>query len=104
MIELDFPRIERLYGRMALARGLNLVSLMDIFTILLFSLLAKSFDAKLMRQSADVSLPLSTAEKPNRETLLVEVSGDSVRVHANYRDVRLAVEHCPDTAGEGANG
>lgn len=162
-------RMERHYGRMHRAGGLNLVSLMDIFTILVFFLMVNSSEVKVMQQSTDVSLPFSTAEKSNRETLLVEVSGDSVRVQgrevaqladtandepvahlqglmnelnyrkakhqaipeqgleitvmadkgtpyrdlrrvmqtcvdADYRRVRLAVEHRSDTAGEGANG
>ncbi|WP_148862615.1 ExbD/TolR family protein [Marinobacter fonticola] len=73
-------RMERHYSRMHRAGGLNLVSLMDIFTILVFFLMVNSSDVKVMQQSTDVSLPLSTAEKPSKETLLVEVSGESIRV------------------------
>ncbi|ROT98427.1 biopolymer transporter ExbD [Marinobacter sp. R17] len=73
-------RIQRHYSRMHRAGGLNLVSLMDIFTILVFFLMVNSSDVKVMQQASDVSLPLSTAETPGEEALLIEVSGDSIRV------------------------
>lgn len=73
-------RIQRHYSRMHRAGGLNLVSLMDIFTILVFFLMVNSSDVKVMQQATDVALPVSTAENPGEETLLVEVSGDSIRV------------------------
>lgn len=55
-------RIRRHHGRVQRAGGLNLVSLMDIFTILVFFLMVNSSDVKVMQSTADVALPQSTAE------------------------------------------
>ena len=60
---------QRHYGRMHTAGGLNLVSLMDIFTILVFFLMVNSSDVKVMQNTADVPLPTSTAEKEAVENL-----------------------------------
>ena len=73
-------RIQRHYGRMHRPGGLNLVSLMDIFTILVFFLMVNSSDVKVMQNTADVPLPQSTAEKEAVETLIVQVAGRSILV------------------------
>ncbi|AMQ87274.1 ExbD/TolR family protein [Marinobacter sp. LQ44] len=71
---------QRHYGRMHKAGGLNLVSLMDIFTILVFFLMVNSSDVKVMQNTADVPLPTSTAEKEAVENLTVQISGRSILV------------------------
>ena len=71
---------QRHYGRMHKAGGLNLVSLMDIFTILVFFLMVNSSDVKVMQNNADVALPTSTAEQDAVENLTVQVSGQSILV------------------------
>ncbi|MEQ9546489.1 MAG: biopolymer transporter ExbD [Marinobacter sp.] len=71
-------RIQRHYRRMHRAGGLNLVSLMDIFTILVFFLMVNSSDVKVMQNTADVPLPLSSARQEAEETLTVQISGKSV--------------------------
>ncbi|KPQ30212.1 MAG: Biopolymer transport protein [Marinobacter excellens HL-55] len=71
---------QRHYGRMHKAGGLNLVSLMDIFTILVFFLMVNSSDVKVMQNNADVPLPTSTAEQEAVENLTVQVSGQSILV------------------------
>ncbi|MGM0767493.1 MAG: ExbD/TolR family protein [Pseudomonadota bacterium] len=73
-------RMQRHYGRMHRAGGLNLVSLMDIFTILVFFLMVNSSDVKVMQNSAEVPLPQSTAKQEAEETLTVQVSGQSILV------------------------
>ena len=45
---------QRHYGRMHKAGGLNLVSLMDIFTILVFFLMVNSSDVKVMQNTAKI--------------------------------------------------
>jgi biopolymer transport protein ExbD len=58
---------------------LNLVSLIDIFTILIFFLLINTGVAEILPTSKDIKLPESTAEKAPRETVVVLVSqGDIV--------------------------
>jgi len=73
-------RMQRHYGRMHRAGGLNLVSLMDIFTILVFFLMVNSSDVKVMQNTADVPLPESTADKQADETLIVQVIGSAILV------------------------
>ncbi|UZJ44275.1 biopolymer transporter ExbD [Marinimicrobium sp. C6131] len=61
--------------------GLNLVSLMDIFTILVFFLLVNaSSDSELPSQKV-MKLPDSTAEQPPEETLRVLISRKAILVH-----------------------
>lgn len=50
---------------------LNLVSLMDIFTILVFFLMVNSSDVEVLQTSADVKLPDSASEQiPNEQTTI----------------------------------
>ncbi|PHQ27527.1 biopolymer transporter ExbD [Marinobacter guineae] len=63
--------------------GLNLVSLMDIFTILVFFLMVNSSDVKVMQNTTDVTLPKSTAQQEAEESLTVQVTGNSILVQGN---------------------
>ena len=60
--------------------GLNLVSLMDIFTILVFFLLVSSSNVQQIPAKKDVKLPTSVAEKAPKETIIIAVTSDSVLV------------------------
>ncbi len=51
--------------------GLNLVSLMDIFTILVFFLLVNSSDVETLPNAKDLQLPESIAEKKAEETVVI---------------------------------
>lgn len=73
-------RMQRHYGRMHRAGGLNLVSLMDIFTILVFFLMVNSSDVKVMQNTAAVPLPESTADSQAPETLVVQVTDTAILV------------------------
>ncbi len=59
---------------------LNLVSLIDIFTILIFFLLANSMDVETLPSSKAVKLPESTADKSPKETLVVVVNETDIVV------------------------
>jgi len=59
---------------------LNLVSLIDIFTILIFFLLFNMGVAEILPNSKSIKLPESTAEKPPRETVVVMVSQNDIIV------------------------
>jgi biopolymer transport protein ExbD len=59
---------------------LNLVSLIDIFTILIFFLLINTGVADILPNSKAIKLPESTAEKQPRETLVVMVSQSDIIV------------------------
>ena len=58
---------------------MNLVSLIDVFTILIFFLLSNSGEVQTL-PSAAVKLPESTSEKAPRENLVVVVSGQDIVV------------------------
>ncbi|MCP5161837.1 MAG: biopolymer transporter ExbD [Hahellaceae bacterium] len=73
-------RIKRHYGRMHKSAGLNLVSLMDIFTILVFFLMVNSSDVKVLQQDKSVKLPVSAADQQPKDTLVVMLSGKDILV------------------------
>lgn len=60
-------------------KGLNLVSLMDIFTILVFFLLVSSGSQQLPN-SKDVKLPTSVADKVPQETLIISITQSEILV------------------------
>lgn len=59
--------------------GLNLVSLMDIFTILVFFLLVSS-GAQQLPNSKDITLPTSIAKKVPKETLVIAITKEYILV------------------------
>ena len=66
-------RLQR-HQRRGKAQGkLNLVSLMDIFTILVFFLMVNSSDVKVLQQNPSIKLPESTASLDTKETLVLTV-------------------------------
>lgn len=67
-------RMDRHHKRHKRRVGLNLVSLMDIFTILVFFLLVNSSDVEVLPSARDVELPESNAETKARETVVVLVT------------------------------
>lgn len=73
-------RMERHHARMRKGAGLNLVSLMDIFTILVFFLLVNSAEVQTLETPRDIDLPESIAENKPRETVVVYISHDQVLV------------------------
>ncbi|MBU2955648.1 ExbD/TolR family protein [Marinobacter sp. F3R08] len=73
-------RIRRHYSRMHKSGGLNLVSLMDIFTLLVFFLMVNSSDVKVMQNTAKVPLPESTVEQEAIESLTVQVTSSAILV------------------------
>ena len=59
---------------------LNLVSLMDVFTILVFFLLVNSSSSDIMEQPKNIKLPESIVDAKPRETVIVMVTEDNVLV------------------------
>lgn len=62
---------------------INLVSMMDIFTILVFFLLVNSSDAIQPPSQKVVKLPQSTAEQLPDVTVTILVNGKSILVNGN---------------------
>lgn len=75
-------RTRRMERRHKLAKGspLNLVSLMDIFTILVFFLLVNSSSAPQLPSQKDLALPTSTAKKAPKDTLILAITSQSLLI------------------------
>lgn len=67
-------------GRNQTMVDMNLVSLIDVFTILIFFLLSNSGGVETLPSPKAVKLPESVAEQAPRETVLVVVSGTEILV------------------------
>ena len=59
---------------------LNLVSLMDIFTILVFFLLVNSSDVEVLSSNKAVELPTSVADAQPQTTLVIMVNSEQILV------------------------
>lgn len=81
--------------------GLNLVSLMDIFTILVFFLMVNSSEVEVLQTNSDIELPDSTSEKQPENQLVISVSQDDLIVQgrAVARIADLADQAEPAIAG-----
>jgi biopolymer transport protein ExbD len=66
--------MERRHNRGKAGAALNLVSLMDIFTILVFFLLVNSSDVEVLPNAKDIQLPESIAEVKANETVVILIS------------------------------
>ena len=62
---------------------LNLVSLMDIFTILVFFLMVNSGDVEVLSADKSITLPDSIAETKPALTVTIKVSEDNIIVQGN---------------------
>jgi biopolymer transport protein ExbD len=60
--------------------SLNLVSLMDIFTILVFFLMVNSSEVEVLDTSSKIKLPDSTSEQRPENQLVISVSQDNIVV------------------------
>lgn len=63
--------------------SLNLVSLMDVFTILVFFLLVNSSSSDVMEPPKTIKLPESIVDSKPRETVIVLVTEDNVLVQGH---------------------
>jgi biopolymer transport protein ExbD len=63
--------------------GLNLVSLMDIFTILVFFLLVNSSDVETLPNTKDLELPESIAEEKAKETVVILIGKEDILVQGS---------------------
>ena len=74
-------RMERRHERSRKSGGaLNLVSLMDIFTILVFFLLVNSTDVEVLPNAKDVQLPESIAEEKAKESVVILIGDEDILV------------------------
>ena len=64
--------------------SLNMVSLMDIFTILVFFLLVTSSDSETLPSTKSIQLPASTTEKQPKKTLVVMVNEEDIKINGKH--------------------
>jgi len=76
-------RMERRHERGKKGGGLNLVSLMDIFTILVFFLLVNSSEVEVLPNDKDIQLPESIAEQKAKETVVILIGDDDILVQGS---------------------
>jgi len=62
------------------AGALNLVSLMDIFTILVFFLLVNSSEVEVLPNAKDIQLPESIAEEKAKESVVILIGEENIIV------------------------
>lgn len=81
---------------------LNLVSLMDIFTILVFFLLVNSSDVEVLTNDKTIELPASVADTVPDTTVVVKVSSEQIlvggRAIATISEINSNVEKNPTAA------
>lgn len=73
-------RIARMTRNKNAVPKLNLTSLMDVFTILVFFLLVNSATTEVLQQPKQITLPDSVVEAKPRETVVIFVGRDEVLV------------------------
>ena len=74
-------RMERKHKRNKTTLGINLVSLMDIFTILVFFLLVNSSDGEVLPSHKSVTLPESVSEEQPRHTVVVMINNENILIY-----------------------
>ncbi|MEP1447301.1 MAG: biopolymer transporter ExbD [Paraglaciecola sp.] len=90
-------RMARHHKRMAKDSKLSLVSLMDIFTILVFFLMVNASDVQVLHNSKSVELPESTAKQAAKETLILMVnSSDLILQGQKLADVKQILNQSED--------
>jgi biopolymer transport protein ExbD len=77
-------RIKRMSRNRVKITKMNLTSLMDVFTILVFFLLVNSGSVEVMEAPKEMTLPESRVEAKPRETVVIFVSADEVLVQGRF--------------------
>ncbi len=76
-------RMEQRHERGKKGGALNLVALMDIFTILVFFLLVNSSDVETLPNAKDIQLPQSIAEEKAKESVVILISEEYILVQGS---------------------
>lgn len=74
-------RMARNHRKLNQQTKLNLVSLMDIFTILVFFLMVNSGDVEVLQSDKNITLPKSLSEQKPEITLTIKISNEDIVVH-----------------------
>ena len=92
-------RIKRMGRNRVKIAKMNLTSLMDVFTILVFFLLVNSGSVEVMEAPKTVELPESVVETKPRETVVIFVSPEDVLVQGVNMVKRHAKQSMTDPGG-----
>ena len=76
----DSRRIKRMSRNRVTVPKMNLTSLMDVFTILVFFLLVNSATTEVLETPKQITLPASVVEEKPRETVVIFISEEDVTV------------------------
>lgn len=86
-------RMARNHRRMAQKPRLNLVALMDIFTILVLFLMVNNGDVEVLQSDKSVSLPESVSEQKPELALLIKVTDKDIILQGRkIADIAAALE------------
>ncbi len=86
-------RIKRMSRNRLKITKMNLTSLMDVFTILVFFLLVNSGSVEVLDAPKEVKLPESVVEAKPRETVVIFISPEEILVQGNpVADVSAILE------------
>ena len=86
----DSRRIKRMGRNRLKISKMNLTSLMDVFTILVFFLLVNSGSVEVLDAPKEVSLPESRVESKPRETVVIFISPTEVLVQGQLVPLRYS--------------
>ncbi len=75
---LRAKRMARHHGRHKKKSDLNLTSLMDIFTILVFFLMVNSSNVQVLKNTKTITMPVSSADQEPKETLVLQVDANQI--------------------------
>lgn len=73
-------RLAKHHKRFNAGSKLNLVSLMDIFTILVFFLIVNQSEVRVLQNTKEIDLPISIAEELPAENVLITVLPQSIMI------------------------
>ena len=92
-------RMTRHHARTKRTASLNMVSLMDIFTILVFFLLVSSSSVQDLPNTKQIKLPESVSDQLPKETVVIVVGNEDIVVQG--RKVASVVDVQRTGAGDG---
>jgi len=69
--------------------SLNMVSLMDIFTILVFFLLVTSTESQVVSQPKNIQLPESVATKTPKHNIIIVVNSDKIELFGEKININV---------------
>ena len=96
-------RMKRMSRNRKPVTKMNLTSLMDVFTILVFFLLVNSANTEVLETPKQITLPASVVEQKPRETVVIFVSPETVTIQgevvARVEDVLTSKNSNIETIG-----